>query len=507
MTLKVVTSLTSEQNKEAIELAKERYNQGTPIEFYDLIDVLDLNSLTATNKKDIALLYDKDPKEITNIARSVAKNNELRTALGTVPKDEYEFVDTLLERWKTRMTFQGMFTIDTPYDLGEGFLVNRHELDELNRQERIKVEYTDPKRITLKEILAKIIFQNRKLNLPFNEKELTNALDLWVYRRKNELSSDVMMKVAYESPVLEELAEPEWDRFVAAITDQNPAEAKCVMKHFIWQVKRKMFGLPVKYHMMVVLFGAQEAGKSTVARDYLCAPVEDFFASVNFQDITDSRNHDIWNNYVLFLDEMGRSFVTNLEDIKRKVTEDKFNSRILTKNSDTVVVNRATFIGTTNKDISRLIFDDTGMRRFYQIDCLDRLDWSVTQTVDYLRLWRSVNEHAETPLLANTATLQAIKKLQNSKRQITMIERWLRERDHQPFLTEKILSTAFFEEFVKFEQANTGTGRSDTNINAFGRTILDIAKNIPALEVTRHRDATGMLYKVTYQGNVNGDLE
>jgi predicted P-loop ATPase len=126
---------------------------------------------------------------------------------------------------------------------------------------------------------------------------------------------------------------------------------------------------------------------------------------------------------------------------------------VLGKNSDTLVVNRATFIGTTNKDISRLIFDDTGMRRFYQIDCLAKIDWAVTEEVNYQRLWKSVDETQESPLLDDADLLTDIKRTQASKRQMTMMERWLRLRPHQNFVEELIGASAFFEEYVAFEKA------------------------------------------------------
>jgi hypothetical protein len=498
--LKLETAQTSSQNQEAIDLAKDKYRAGTPIDFGTILQVLDHASVTLHDKRELAKLYDMEVKDVTTAVRGYLKNNELRTALGNVPKDEYEFVDTLLAKWQTKMTFQGIFTINTPYDIGNDVLVESYKLADLDHADKIKVTYADPKVITLKEILQELTFQNRKLGLSFNKEQLGNAIDRWVYKKKNDLSSDIMVKVAYESKVLEELVEPEWDCFIDAITATKKSEAKTMMKHFIWQVKRKMFGLPVKYHTMLILFGPQEAGKSTVARDYLCGPVKDFFASTNFQEITDSRNHDLWKNYVLFFDEMGRSATSNLEDIKRKITEETFNSRILTKNNDTVVVNRSTFIGTSNKDISRLIFDDSGMRRFYQIDTLPKLDWAVTQKIDYFKLWRSVDENAETPLMTNSEILNSIKEEQASKRQITMLEKWLRERPHQPFIQEKIMGRAFFEEFVEFEKKESGSGRSEMTNTKFGRDIKDVALNIPGLEIIKNEVRTGTEYRVTYGG-------
>jgi hypothetical protein len=505
MTLKVETAVTSSHNQQAIDLAKARHIAGTPTSFGDLMSVLDYATLNLNDRREIAILYGMDSKDVTAAVKGYVKNNGLRTALGSVPKDQYEFIDALLDKWQTNMTFQGMFTIDTPYDL-DGRPTTKDELSVLSTKDQIKVMYGDPKNLTLKTMLGEVIFQNTKLGLTFNEKELTNALERWVKRKKDDISSSMISEVVYEGIVFEEMIEPEWDKFIKAITNTNSEETKIVLKHFIWQVKRKMFGLPVTYHMMPVFFGPQEAGKSTVVRDFLCKPIKDFFASTDFATITDNRSHDIWDNYVLFFDEMGRSAVSHLEDIKRKITEDTFNSRVLGKNADTLVVNRATFIGTTNKDISRLIFDDTGMRRFYQVDCLPKLDWAVTQNINYLNLWRSVDETAETPLLSDQAMLQRVKRVQSRKRQITMIEKWLRERDWKPFVVETINGQAFYEEFVKFEKANNND-RSDMSHTKFGRDIKDIAMNIPGLELEKKGTNKGNVYKITYQTDVNRDIE
>ena len=169
-------------------------------------------------------------------------------------------------------------------------------------------------------------------------------------------------------------------------------------------------------------------------------------------------------------------------------------------------INRATFIGTTNKDISRLIFDDTGMRRFYQIDCKSRLDWDITQRVEYLKLWRSVDERAETPLLKDPEHFGAIRRLQNAKRQIPMLEKWLRERKHSPYVTETVKAQAFYEEFVEFEKLNNND-RSDMSNTKFGRDIKDIAMNIPGLDLVKERNNGYVEYRLIYQGSVNSDLD
>ena len=504
--LKLETAQSSSHNKEAIDFAKDRHKSGSPLTFKDFIDVLDHENLTLPDKKEIAILFDLDVKEITAISKGYIKNGQVRTALGNVPKDEYEFVEFQLENWKTTMSFSVEFKIDTPY-IVEGFTnpITSEELATLSDADAEVIRGHDPKEFALKEMFSRLIKQNRKLGLGFSEKQVENGLERWITGRKEIMSSRIRSELFYESDVLRDLAEPEWDQFVDAITDTRKAEAKTMLKHFIWQVKRKMRRLPVKYHTMLIFYGPQEAGKSTIAKEKFCAPIKEFFASTNFKAITDDRSFDIWDNYVLFIDEMGHSTTSNLEDIKRRVTEDKFSARILGTNSDTVITNRATFIGTSNKDIATLIFDDTGMRRFFQIDCLEKIDWEVTDRINYQRLWKSVDETKETPLITDAEILQNIKKIQSSKRQLTMMERWLRERPHQNFVEELVGATSFFEEFVKFEQANTGSGKSDMNINKFSRTLKPTVVNIPGMSIQSTKRDGRAFYRVLYEQTT--DLE
>jgi hypothetical protein len=502
MALTLVSSQTSKQNQDAIDLAKERYKIGNPIEFGDFLTVLDHNSLTLADRKEIAILYDMDSRDLLSISRKFQSNETLRSQLGSVPETEYEFVDALLKQWQTRMTFQGMFTIDTPYDLGDGFIVNKSDLEALSERDRIKIIYSDPKTFPLKEMLMKLIYTSRKLKLPYTERQIENAISVWMNRVKDNIASDLMTAVAWESPVLTEMMEEQWMSLATSITEVRVPETVTVLKHFVWQIKRKMYGYPVTDHMMPIFYGPQGAGKSTLVKKYICGVVGDFFASTNFQDITEGKNHDIWKNFVLFFDEMGRSATSNIEDIKRRITEDTFNSRILSKNVDTQIVNRATFVGTTNKDVSRLIFDDTGMRRFYQIDCKPVMDWAVFDQVNFIGLWRSVNERADSPLVLDRAVLADIKRTQAIKRQITTMEAWLRSRPYELFREQRVRAQALFEEYVEYEKSTSGNQRCDTNVQKFGRDIKDIAANIPGLEITKRRDMAGFEYRITYTQDI-----
>ena len=496
-------SILSMDNTKLIAMVKEDIKQKHQIDLGALLGSVDKNLLTDQHYKDIADIYGVTKKEIESSIKSMAAAESITAELGSYPKDEYEFVALQLEKWNTKMTFQNEFTIKTPYDLRDGSKpIELHELASLDAESQQRIILADPKTFGVDRMLERLRFQNRKLKLLYHkDRAIEHALRFWMNNRRDDLSATTVSKLVYGGAVVRDHAEAEWDRYVNAITAVNQAETKTVIKHFIWQVKRKMFNLPVTYHMMLVFKGKQEAGKSTMAKE-LCKPVKDFFASTNFANITDSRSHSIWSNYVLFFDEMGRSTTSNLEDIKRIITEDSFTSRIMNTNSDTIVKNRATCCGTTNKDLARLIFDDTGMRRFFQVECKDLLDWSVTTKIDFNLLWRSVDEQADTPLMADTDTLTNIRRVQNSKRQITMLELWLRERKHTQYIEEKVMAQSFYEEYVEFEKERNN-GKCETNITKFGRDIKDVVKLVDGIEFTATRGGKGNVYKLTYTQNTD----
>lgn len=493
-----ITSILSMDNAELINLVKQELEQSKTVSLDALLAGIDKSKLTDVDRKNIADMYKITVKEVLTKIKQCEIFDAIQSGLGQYPKDEYEFVNMQLKKWNTSMTFHGTFTIKTPYNLHDGTKpIEEHQLADLDYESQTRIRLADPKTFEMIRMLAELRYASVKLKLNYKDYAIEHALNSWVNRRRNDLIAESISGLVYTGDDRAKRTEDIWDQYVKAITDVNPAETKVVLKHFIWQVKRKMFRLPVRYHMMLIFKGQQEGGKSTMIRDHLCGPVKDFFASTNFKAITEDKSHNIWDNHVLFFDEMGHSTTSNLEDIKRRITEDNFSSRIMRTNSDTIVHNRATFIGASNKDLSRLIFDDTGMRRFYQVLCRAKLDWTALETIDWIRLWRSVDETAETPLLADADLLTNIKQLQASKRQVSMIEKWLRERKHTQFIEESVMAQAFYEEFVEFEKVNAG-GRSDMNNTKFGRDVKDIALLIPGLYLRALRTNKGNVYKITY---------
>lgn len=191
--------------------------------------------------------------------------------------------------------------------------------------------------------------------------------------------------------------------WVFAVTGQADPVDVAVVAHFIWQVKRKLHGLPVERHMMPILVGAQNGGKSTAVRK-LIEPIREAGMLENCHDlqlVEDDRHIARFaTKLIVFCDEMTKASKTDVAALKNFITKDYASWRLMRSTATTTTPNLATFIGTSNPDVIDLINDPTGMRRFYEMRCKAILDWETINTLDYTRIWRSVDQHAPAPVAA-----------------------------------------------------------------------------------------------------------
>jgi hypothetical protein len=479
-------------NDNVILEVRKRIKSNEDVSLPQILDMMDTSALNDAQKKEMSELFSISVRELVRAVQKTEARKKLYNLLGSAPKNEYDFVDLLLDRWKCVVDFNGIFRIKTDYvDESGQTLCNYYDFDQQDRSAQMFLRNIDPKELTFDTMVKRIYKVNvTELSSGYELKDIHLALDDWQRRQKNGLVAAISSLVSYDKRASESGA-AEWDRFIGALTDRNVQESRYVLQHFVWQVKRKMSGLPVTDHMMPVLYGKQGSGKSSAVRQLL-EPIKDFAAYTDFKSITDERNHELWANYVLVFDEMGHSTTANIEIIKQKITSDQFNGRVMHSNSTTVIQNKTTSIGTSNRDLSRMIFDDTGMRRFFQIDCRNPIDWAALNSINYELLWQSIDEARASNLQMNPQVFQQVQTIQNEKRQVTLIEQFLESfMDTRNY--RKIGASELYEEFQHFEKMNQP--RNEMSSTKFGRDLPDIARMIPGLTVNKLKTRGGTVYE------------
>jgi ABC-type dipeptide/oligopeptide/nickel transport system ATPase component len=238
-------------------------------------------------------------------------------------------------------------------------------------------------------------------------------------------------------------------RYVEAVSGKRDPILIKVMEHFIWQVKCKLMGLPVEHHMLVCFYGKSGAGKS-VAIQKLLGPVADLKLDSDFSIFNDKFGGRVWErNYVIFCDEMGDIQNTAVEKLKNIITSPRVEARGIRSDQILSVQQNATFITASNNELRDLIHDPTSARRYFQINCQDKVDWDTINELDYLALWQSVDENQPCPLLPVLDEVRAIQG--SSVRAKCNIEQFLLECcEVAEFSKESPTTKELYNSFVEF---------------------------------------------------------
>src|ERR1700677_2673917 len=180
--------------------------------------------------------------------------------------------------------------------------------------------------------------------------------------------------------------------FVTALIGNPEPKVVAVLAHYLWTIKRRLQGKPIVYQIMPILLGKQGTGKSVFVENLL-KPIQNLTLEINLSDVVDPRYHlSFSKNFAIIINEMAGANKTDVEKLKNLITAKNNDVRKLHTNTVTKVKQNASLIGTTNKPVAEIIHDVTGARRFYEIRSLDHLDWSSINGIDYLALWRGIDE-------------------------------------------------------------------------------------------------------------------
>lgn len=180
-----------------------------------------------------------------------------------------------------------------------------------------------------------------------------------------------------------------------------------LMKHFIWQIKRRSSGRKTYYDVMIAFFGAQGIGKSYVMNAIFGTVFQELYApSITLQDILEKNNAKLLiDQYLINIEELAKSGDTLNADsgaaFKKLLTDENITYRPFFTQKQVTEPIRASFIATANKHIQTLINDPTGMRRFFefvsQLEPNKVISDSDTKWLEQnaLKLFQSVNEDIE----------------------------------------------------------------------------------------------------------------
>lgn len=272
-------------------------------------------------------------------------------------------------------------------------------------------------------------------------KEVLDAyLSSWAFREEQKARNIVLEQIAFDEY---NYNFDDINNFVFGLTGEKKPLEVAVIKQFVWLVKRKMKGLSVERHLFPILQGKQNSGKSTAVRKLL-EPIKLFCSSRSLDMLNDSKElATLTKKNVIWFDEMSKAKKADVDAVKLHTTSETVSYRILYSHNEATAKNVSTFIGCTNKSVQDIFYDPTGSRRFYELKCLDKTNHSVINGINYIELWKSVNENDNTPPIE--AYLPELEREQEKIKALDSVEEFMIEENLIPQPDNEIIEVPFNE--------------------------------------------------------------
>lgn len=190
-----------------------------------------------------------------------------------------------------------------------------------------------------------------------------------------------------------------------------------VFRHWMWQTKRYVHGLPVRGPIFLNVFGTQGSGKSTMLMS-LCRNLKEYSMTKTLDEIMDQRNIEVWSkNYMVFFEELSlngmdsKSMGGFVSTLKQLLTADEVSGRIMHSTKQQTVKRTFSPLSASNDTITNVIHDPTGMRRFFEIvldapkadGVVERCEEAESLPVD--RFWSGIDHTLENGYIPITSEM------------------------------------------------------------------------------------------------------
>lgn len=322
--------------------------------------------------------------------------------------DEDDIQEYIANKYKTQNSDEGEAKRDPPMKFIQDWLAANKETWKISPNgKRITCwEFGMPMDRDIEELTLAIQCTVDSERLPYREGEISRAARQYLRWLEQSGMATIYSTIKYDPKYEEgcnkwlhniyEYMKPEED-FITFST---------MMKHWAWQVKRKMMGRDVVYHIWVNFYGAAGIGKTTFIKK-LCAPMEDVTSTTTISKIFDDTREikRLTENLVLIFDELalnveseesGKLNADQKAILKSIITGEYLDARVYgTQNQ---AKRKITFscVSSANNHLYDIIYDETTMRRFFEFHCTAEKpkDFaSINRTLDHADFfWKGIDE-------------------------------------------------------------------------------------------------------------------
>ena len=150
-----------------------------------------------------------------------------------------------------------------------------------------------------------------------------------------------------------------------------------MMKHMMWLVKRRIYGLKVRSDLWISIFGGQNVGKTFVFTNCIFGPINDYYVMTELSKIEDVDREIVkfTENFVVNFDEIALGSSGEeaykisdkmLNNLKSILTRDELYVRKMGGQDQMKLDKTFVAVSSANTHLYDVIYDKTGMRRFFE---------------------------------------------------------------------------------------------------------------------------------------------
>lgn len=287
--------------------------------------------------------------------------------------------------------------------------------------------YLNGKVVPKGDVMRKIRLAAAHNNLLISGQQLEDEIDEYIEKMKHGYLKAIKAKINKYNPAgIQHL-----EQFLKHLSGNQYKEMDLqVMLHFIWNVKRRLNNMETYREVMPVIVGDQGVGKSYNIKNNFLKPLSSLWKSTSFKQLDDGRELKMLsNNFVLLFDEMSYANKSDVNNVKRLITEQTYSMRRMRETSHEVLAKNAQFIGTSNNSLTSSITDTTGMRRFYEIECAELIEvgnvlkfYEGFNSIDYNLIWSAVDYTKPSPILPH---IKGLNDIQNTYTSEDPVREWI----------------------------------------------------------------------------------
>lgn len=468
--------------------------RGETINTLEVIGLLDLDGDNSVLREWMASAGVLTKLKFDKAVDRARRNERIRKELGFVPADCPDFVAQYVKGQGIKLSANDQILRKKAVRYGEALIHAKDvEADDVDAAVRLAYRLGNASAENLEDFKLELRLVRDKLGLDYSDSNIADAVRAWSKTAHREAKMQMFMDVRYaKGRATGADGQAMWAAMEAACFDVSETRAGFavdVIRKFMWQVKRKAAGLPITNHLMPVLTGPQGKGKSTFV-EQMCGPLADTMKPVGFEMITDTKIIDIWSAHILFIDEMANFSRSDVDEVKKAITQPTLTRRPMRSNETVQIKQEATLIGCSNRSLGQLIRDDTGGRRFAELIWRTDPDWVAMNQLDWVLLWTSIDENGPDPVGAETAAM--LRDQQEANRNQSSVEVWARQVTGYSKFTP---SSDLHEQYQAWEEV--AFPRAGVNLTMFGRTMSNLIQNLPDFPWEKQKDRKGTSYRMS----------